>query len=1142
MVVVNRRASFWILLIVASVFACALSLRHFSRVFPIIDLDLRMNRQEALEQSRALAVRYGLGPLNPRYAATFAEDGQTQVYVELEGGGAKALDAMVTGKLYAPYTWKVRHFKEYEKRELTVTFKPDGTPYEFVDSCAEDFPGPALSPEEAERIARSQAHDHWGILFDEYTRIEMAHETCPNGRVDHTFVYERPTPTINNARYRLRLSVCGDRFTGLTHFVHIPQEFINRYKNIRSSNKTLAHAASVIIVILYVMLIGGIGFFMLSKRSMLSWKEPIFVGVVAALLAFLAAINNLALSWGTSYITTMSPAVFLSMDILGALVQAFAVFGCAAVIAAIAEGLTRAAFPRMPQLWTLGRLEVASSRQVAACIVLAYLAVPFFFVYLVLFYAGTTHYLGWWTPSWLLVDPNILATYAPWLGAVYQSLSAGFLEECLFRAFPLAAAALMGTIVGKRNWWITATFIIQVLVFGAAHANYPGLPSYSRLVELVLPSCFFGLMYLRGGLLPGIISHFIYDLLFFSMPLFASSAPYAWVNKLLVIVIGTIPLLVILVRRLQRGSFGDVPARFYNDAWLAPMTKSRAPVEPVVELPEDVQAPVLSWRQLYAILAVGVAALFVWLACTHFASDAPALTITRSQAGEYARKVLEEKGHRLDSSWLECATITYYGGPIDHSSGGDQRRFIWTKAGREVYKKLLENYLDPALWRVSFIRTSGSPQERAEKYVVGIANRGEVRYYAHKIPEDRPGMSLTQDEAKQKACTALQAVYGRSCLSLENIAATSLKKPNRLDWSFTFADHEAYKLPEGQARVDVMMSGDECTSYERYIHVPEGWVRDEATKNAWIGLTGFICMSILGLLWLAAAILVLARPTSSIKLRAVLSMWAILCVAFLIEKINSIPSLMTLWINAHDPYAQQLFRMITGTALGIISTTAVVTLFIIVGWYAVRTRKAFSRSSSALVGGVLGICFCALESLVILVWHPNEPLWASYGGFDATIPALNVVIDVLVRYALSTSLCLLVLALLEHCCAATIVGWLGRMLLIVIIAFAVTGASFFTSLSYIVVYALVLGSFGLLVYSLCRRELPTTVPWLVATVFILKSVQQGCMGAYPGVMLAHVVTAVAVALAAWCWNTWQVVASRPVKLRDGDAEARAEDS
>ena len=49
------------------------------------------------------------------------------------------------------------------------------------------------------------------------------------------------------------------------------------------------------------------------------------------------------------------------------------------------------------------------------------------------------------------------------------------MEECVFRAVPLALGALIGARYGRRGLGIAIAFVLQAVIFGAAHANYPGL-------------------------------------------------------------------------------------------------------------------------------------------------------------------------------------------------------------------------------------------------------------------------------------------------------------------------------------------------------------------------------------------------------------------------------------------------------------------------------------------------------------------------------------------------------------------------------------------------------------------------------------------------------------------------------------------
>ena len=62
----------------------------------------------------------------------------------------------------------------------------------------------------------------------------------------------------------------------------------------------------------------------------------------------------------------------------------------------------------------------------------------------------------------------------------------------------------------------------------------------------VLGSLFWGFVYLRFGLLPVIISHFVYDVVWFSLPIFVSTSSDLIFDKIMVILLALIPFWVIL--------------------------------------------------------------------------------------------------------------------------------------------------------------------------------------------------------------------------------------------------------------------------------------------------------------------------------------------------------------------------------------------------------------------------------------------------------------------------------------------------------------------------------------------------------------------------------------------------------------------
>ncbi len=562
----TKKPALWMLLAALSLAAAAFSWRYFTTAFPLLSIDISLDRQGALARAQALASERSLGPADFRAAASFGVDQAVQTFVELEGGGKPAFAALAADPVYAPYLWRVRHFKELEKNEVTLTFAPAGTPTGFVERLREDAPGAALASDQARGLAESTAARVWSVDLAPFQAVEQSQERRPAGRVDHTFVYERGDRRLGEGRFRLRLAVSGDKLTEVTYFIKVPDAFSRRYEQMRSVNTAIGVAGSLAFIVLYVG--GGIAFglFVLARERWVIWRQPVIWGVIVSLAQTAARINESPLAW-MEYDTALSTTSFVAQMAALAVAELVTYVVLFSLSFMAAESLSRRAFPHHPQFWKVWGPVSGRSPEVLSHTVAAYLLVPIFVAYEVALYLFATQSLGWWTPSETLFNPDVLASYAPWLSAIARSFQAGFWEEALFRAIPIAGAALIGDRLGNRRAWIAAAFIVQAIIFGAGHAPYPTQPAYARPVELILPSIGFGLLYLNYGLLPGVILHFAFDAFWFAMPLFATTAPGIRVQQIAVVVMTFVPVWVLLARRASARRRAEPAAVELNATW-----------------------------------------------------------------------------------------------------------------------------------------------------------------------------------------------------------------------------------------------------------------------------------------------------------------------------------------------------------------------------------------------------------------------------------------------------------------------------------------------------------------------------------------------------------------------------------------------
>lgn len=252
---------------------CVLSFRLYPRALPLLHLEISMDHAAALARAREIAISEGWGPKDFRQVAHFGQDSALRKYVELEGGGTEAFRALVGRKWVAAYCWTVRHFQPNEQEQARFYFFPDGERAGFARFLPETWPGEALNEEEAREIGENAAEKSWGMQKGEWKLVEHGEQNRPGGRRDHWFVYEHTQEKLGEGSFRWRLEVSGNQLTASYRLTHIPEGFLNRYTEKRSSNEYLAGLANSIVALVY-----GVGAFvalvLLGRARWLQWRQP----------------------------------------------------------------------------------------------------------------------------------------------------------------------------------------------------------------------------------------------------------------------------------------------------------------------------------------------------------------------------------------------------------------------------------------------------------------------------------------------------------------------------------------------------------------------------------------------------------------------------------------------------------------------------------------------------------------------------------------------------------------------------------------------------------------------------------------------------------------------------------------------------
>jgi hypothetical protein len=1111
-----KRPAFWILLTAISITAAWVGVRYFPQAFSIVALNITMDRQGALEQARVLMARESLGPAGYRQAASFAGDDEAQTFVELEGGGKEAFTRILREELYAAYTWRVRHFKEGETNETTIRFTPEGKPYGFVEQLREDAPGAALDGAAARALAERAATTRWNVHLEPFTLIEQGQERRPGGRVDHTFTYERTGEALKEGRFRLRLVVSGDRLTELTHFIRIPESFTRRYASMRSANEAIGIGSVVGMAVLYVFGGIGVGLFFMMRRRYVLWRQAAFWGIVVGLLQTLASVNEFPLLWMT-YDTALPQTAFIAqqLTLMAAAFVGFSTFFALSFMTA--ETLSRRAFGHHPQLWrTWSRGGPGASTAILGRTAGGYLLVSVFFAYDVVLYLVTTKAFGWWSPADALVHPDVLATYAPWLSAIANSFQAGFWEEALFRAVPLAGAALIGDRVGHRRLFLIAGFIVQAVVFGSGHAPYPNQPAFARPVELIIPSIGFGLLYIYFGLLPGIILHFTFDVVWFALPIFMASAPGIWFDRLMIVVLTLVPVWIVFWRRAQEGRWTELSESDRNSAWTPPAARDRP-----APLPMSACEP-FSPRRRILWLGLGAAGLAVCAAgVVRHASANPfgALPVTRSQATALAQRAVDEHAASLPAEGRQAPGRNWRVMAVPDEGGASGHEFVMETTGEARWRELLGVYLPKPRWRVRFASFQGDLLDRAEEWQVLVTAGGDARSVRHTLPEGRAAAPVDEPAARRLAAAAVLRRFGLDVArgEIKEVSASPEKLAARTDWTFTFRDETIVPLRRGEPRIEVRLAGTEAAAIGRYIYIPDDWQRQERaarTRNRMLGILQTLTFA--ALLMSAAVMGVIAWSRGRYAPRLFFAGASMLLAASIVRAANAWPIAVASFSTA----APLTLQIVGAVAIGLVSVGLTALLAgLVLG--AVPEQLATSNRLADADAMRLGFAAGLFGSAVVsLAWAVRTPLWArlpDVDGAGAVLPVVQAAVEplpgLLIAFAVVLSLLLLVNRLT--------VSWTRRraagMIVLMLVGGLAAGGPAGLHAGPWAAGALITSAALLFAYATLLRFDLTMVPLVLGTMSAVGALANGIGRAYPGALAGSLAGAVLAWALGWWW-------------------------
>ncbi len=230
--------------------------------------------------------------------------------------------------------WITRYFQSLDQEEFSVAVDPEtGAVLGFSHTVPENRAGADIPPEAARSLAMAFAAAH-GRDVSAMQLKENASEKKKDRR-DYTLEWEAPPGdprNVDEARFRVHVSIAGDRVTGLRTYWKIPEAF-ERARS-RQSFISIAVFALRYGVIAGVVVLGILLLVRNIRGGRVPWRTVIRAAFPATLLMGLGSLLSLNLLL-RNYTTTMPLNTFRAIGFIGiaiVVIFGFVLMGAAAAL------------------------------------------------------------------------------------------------------------------------------------------------------------------------------------------------------------------------------------------------------------------------------------------------------------------------------------------------------------------------------------------------------------------------------------------------------------------------------------------------------------------------------------------------------------------------------------------------------------------------------------------------------------------------------------------------------------------------------------------------------------------------------------------------------------------------------------------
>jgi len=517
-------------------------------------VDLSFNKQQALAVSDKYLQAKGIDSKKYVKSVIFGTDASFNRYFQ-HAAGLKAEERFIIEQNYDLFYWQVRFFKESQKEEFLLYISPRSG--EIIKSLhlIEDLePRADLGKAVAKQKAEAFLLKTFGTDLAKYDFHEEKINRYEK-RIEYFFSWEKKNIYIpwnegqGGAKLLSEVTVSGDEIRSFSkNRLELPEKF-TRY----AENQFVL--GEYLYSIFYIIFLGLLGW---SVSIVLKRKHDITTRLTRHwfyyLAGFLVIINTLDIfnnleSVFMNYPTSTRMSSFLGLAVTKWIFSiSFLAFGF--IMPGIAGESLRSEVLAENKLSSFLYYIKSNflNRGLAKSVLLGYLIwIIMLGLQAAIFYYGQK-FLGVWR------EFNTLTYFSsasiPLFSAFVIGVTASLNEEITFRLFGISLA--------KKYLRNSMLAILAVsVIWGMGHTLYAIFPVWFRVIEITLIGALYGFIFIRFGIIPLIVAHYLFDVFWCSAAyLLGQSSAYLFYNAIGLL---CVPLVVAAVAYIFNKTEKDKP-------------------------------------------------------------------------------------------------------------------------------------------------------------------------------------------------------------------------------------------------------------------------------------------------------------------------------------------------------------------------------------------------------------------------------------------------------------------------------------------------------------------------------------------------------------------------------------------------------